>query len=263
MVTMKDNLCEKLELIISFTINDFKKRHLGSYLGMVWAFIQPLITILLFWFVFQVGFRSTPIHDVPFILWLSCAMVPWNFFSDAFQSSTSSIIDNNYLVKKVVFKLDILPVIKILSALFVHLFFLVFLVTMFLIYGYGFSIYNIQVIYYLLASILLVLGISWITSSLVLFLMDTAQIVAMLMQFGFWLTPIFYPLTMVPEKLHFFFKLNPMYYITNGYRNAFIYKTWFWQEPLLTLYFWTITAVLLVFGYKIFKKLQPHFADVI
>lgn len=253
----------KYNLLFDLTISDFRKRYLGSYLGVIWAFVQPLISILLFWFVFQVGFRSTPIDDVPFILWLSCAIIPWNFYSDSIQSSTNSILENSFLVKKVVFKLEILPIVKISSALIVHLFFIVFIFVMFFIYGYGFSIYNLQVFYYLIASVLLVIGISWITSSLVLFLKDTSQIVAMAMQLGFWLTPIFYPLEMIPDKLQFLFKLNPMFYITNGYRDTFIYKEWFWEHPLLTIYFWIVTLLLLYIGFLLFRKLKPHFADVL
>lgn len=251
------------KFVFDLSKSDFKKRYFGSYLGILWAFIQPLISILLFWFVFQVGFRSTPINDVPFILWLSCAIIPWNFFADAVSSATSSIQESSFIVKKVVFKLEILPMVKIYASLFVHLFFVVFLLTMFLIYGYGLSIYYLQVFYYLLATTLLVLGISWLTSALVLFLKDTAQIVAMLLQIGFWLTPIFYPLQTVPEKYWFFFKMNPMYYITNGYRDTFIYKQWFWQDMKLTLYFWAVTLILLISGYMIFKKMKPHFADVL
>lgn len=251
------------KLILELSKSDFKKRYLGSYLGVIWAFIQPLISLLLFWFVFQVGFRNTPIDDAPFILWLACAIIPWNFFADAVQTSTNSVIENNFLVKKVVFKLEILPVIKIYSALFVHLFFIVFLLAMFLIYGYGFSLYYLQIFYYLFATILLVLGISWITSSVVLFFKDTAQIVIMFVQFGFWLTPIFYSINTIPERFRFLLKINPMYYITDGYRRIFIYRQWFWQDMKLTIYFWIVTLVLLFTGYFLYRKLKPHFADVI
>lgn len=250
-------------LIFDLAKSDFKKRYLGSYFGAVWAFIQPLVTILLFWFVFQVGFRSTPVDDAPFILWLICAMIPWNFFSDAFQTATTSVTDNNFLVKKVVFKLEILPIIRICSSLFVHLFFLVFLILMFAIYKYEFTLYYLQIFYYLIATVLLVVGLSWITSSVLLFFKDTAQIVALIVQFGFWLTPIMYPLKMIPEKYVFFFKANPMYYITDGYRRIFIYRQWFWQDMKLTIYFWSFTLVTLVVGYFLYRKLKPHFADVL
>ncbi|WP_178382305.1 ABC transporter permease, partial [Paenibacillus sp. P3E] len=108
-----------------------------------------------------------------------------------------------------------------------------------------------------------VLGISWITSSVVLFFKDTAQLVIMFVQFGFWLTPIFYSINTIPERYRFLLKINPMYYITDGYRRIFIYHQWFWQDMKLTIYFWIVTLILLFTGYFLYRKLKPHFADVI
>jgi len=190
-------------------------------------------------------------------------MVPWFFISDSLLNATNSISDNSYLVKKVLFRVSILPVVKIYSALYIHAFFLLFTVGMFAIYGYMPSLYNLQVLYYLACGILLVLGLSWITASLIIFLKDVGQIVAVVLQFGFWLTPIFYSLKIVPEKYQFLFKLNPFYYIVEGYRNSFVYHKWFWEQPNLTLYFWVVTCFILTLGIFVFKKLRPHFADVL
>jgi ABC-type polysaccharide/polyol phosphate export permease len=251
------------KLIFELAKKDFKTKYLGSFLGILWAFVQPTISILIFWFVFQVGFKSTPVDNFPFILWLASAMIPWNFFAESIQGATHAITDNSYLVKKIVFRVSILPIVKIYSALFVHIFFIIFLLAMFYIYGYTPDIYFFQIFYYLIAIIFLLLGISWVTSTLVIFFKDTGQIVAMLLQFGFWLTPIFYSLNIVPEKYHIFIKLNPMYYITEGYRNTFIYHQWFWEHPYQTLNFWIITLLFLIIGGFTFKKLRPHFADIL
>ena len=78
---------------------DFQQRYIGNFLGVLWAFIQPSITIFIFWFVFQVGFKSKPVGNFPFVLWLCCGMFPWFFFSDAINSATGSIVSNAYLVK--------------------------------------------------------------------------------------------------------------------------------------------------------------------
>lgn len=250
-------------LIIELAKNDLKNRFLGSYLGIVWAFVQPIVTILIFWFVFQVGFKSAPVEDFPFILWLICGMIPWNFFSESVMGSTNSVLDNSYLVKKVVFRVNVLPIVRIFSSLFIHLFFIVLIFIMFSIYGYKPSIYNLQVFYYLFASIILVLGISWITSSLVIFFRDLGQIINILLQFGFWLTPIFWSFNIMPEKFHFLFKLNPMYYIVEGYRDTFINHVWFWHHYNLTINFWMITGAILIMGALIFKRLRPHFADML
>lgn len=259
---LKDILRSR-KLILELAKRDLKVRYLGSYLGILWAFILPTINILIFWFVFQVGFKSTPVDNFPFILWLLPGIIPWNFFSDSLMGATNSVLDNSYLVKKVVFRVSILPLIRVLSALFVHLFFIAFLFIMFFVYGYKPSIYNLQVFYYLFATVSLVLGLSWITSSLVIFFKDLGHLVAMLLQFGFWLTPIFWTAKTLPLKYHFLLKLNPVYYIVEGYRETFIYHEWFWQHYKLTLNFWGITMSSLLIGVFLFKKLRPHFADVL
>lgn len=251
------------KFIIDLAKNDFKKKYLGSYLGIIWAFIQPTINILIFWFVFQVGFKNMPVDNFPFILWLASAMIPWNFFADSIISSSNAIMDNSFLVKKMVFRVGILPVIKIYSAFFVHAFFILFLIVMFLFYGYMPTIYLLQIPYYLIALFVLLLGIGWLTSALTVFFRDVGQIVAMITQFGFWLTPIFYDLKIIPDKYIFWLKLNPMFYITEGYRESFIYHKWFWEHPKVSLSFWCISAFFLIIGAYVFKKMKPHFADVL
>ena len=84
---------------MELTASDFKSRYLGSYLGLLWAFIQPVATILIFWFVFEVGFKAAPIGNFPFILWLIAGIIPWFFISDCLASSTVSVVENSYLVK--------------------------------------------------------------------------------------------------------------------------------------------------------------------
>ena len=245
------------------TKKDLKQRYLGSYLGILWAFIQPAITVCIFWFVFQVGFKSMPVDDFPFILWLVCGMFPWFFFNDSMVSATNAIIANSFLVKKVVFRVSLLPVIQLLSAVLVHSFFIVALFVMFAVYDYMPSIYNLQVFYYLFAMFCFTFGLSLITSSLIIFLKDIGQIVSMLLQFGFWGTPIFWSLDLIPMEYQWVFKLNPMYYIVEGYRNSFIYHEWFWQIGYTNFWFWGVTLFVLVVGAVVFKKLRPHFADVL
>jgi len=257
------SLYKDRNLILQLAKNDFKVKYLGSYLGMFWAFVNPVILILIYWFVFQIGFRSMPVGDVPFILWLVAGIVPWFFITEAVAVGTNSILDNSYLVKKVVFRVSLLPIIKMLSTLFIHIIFLIIVIILFLVYGYEFNIYYLQVFYFLFSTIILVYGISLITSSLAIFSKDVGQIVSVILQFGFWLTPIFWSFAIVPTNIQFWFKLNPVYYLVEGYRNTLIYKRWFWEDPLLTIYFWFVTLFILVVGIWLFKKLRPHFSDVL
>ena len=118
------DLYKNRRLVMKLAKNDFKTRYAGSYFGTFWAFVQPVVTILVYWFVFSVGFRSnTDELGVPFVLYLVAGIVPWFFFSDALSGGTNSLLEYNYLVKKVVFNISVLPVVKIISALFVHGFF--------------------------------------------------------------------------------------------------------------------------------------------
>lgn len=250
-------------LILQLTVRDFKSRFLGSYLGLLWAFINPVVTILIFWFVFQVGFKSAPVGDYPFILWLMTGIIPWFFIADTLMSGTGAVVENSYLVKKIVFRVSMLPVIKLLSALVVHLFFVLVIFAVFAAYNIYPGLHALQVIYYGFSAIILLLGLTWLTSALMVFLRDVGQVVAMFMQFGFWLTPIFWSMERVPEKYRIYLKLNPIYYITEGYRDSFVHHIWFWEHPVYTGYYWLFTGVVFVLGAVVFARLRPHFADVL
>ena len=138
---------ENRKLVWKLAKNDFKTRYAGSYLGIIWAFVQPVVTVLVYWFVFGVGFREATPQNPPFLLYLLGGIVPWFFFQDALNSGTNAMLEYNYLVKKVVFKISVLPIIKLLSALFVHCFFVVFTIVLFTCYGYIPDVYTIQVLY--------------------------------------------------------------------------------------------------------------------
>jgi lipopolysaccharide transport system permease protein/teichoic acid transport system permease protein len=107
------------------------------------------------------------------------------------------------------------------------------------------------------------LGLSFAVSALHVFIRDVGPIVSVALQVGFWATPIFWDVNIMPLKVQFIFKLNPMFYIIQGYRESFIYFHPFWTHPYQTLYFWIITSLVFVIGALIFKKLKPQFADVL
>lgn len=251
------------KLILSLAKNDFKTRFAGSYLGIFWAFVQPVVTILVYWFVFQVGFRNGDVGEIPFILWLTAGLVPWFYFSEALMGATNSLLEYSYLVKKVVFNIDILPIIKVLSALFVNVFFVMFLGLICCFYGYYPTIYTLQIGYYMICQIFLVMALSYITSAIMVFFRDLGQLIHILLQIGMWMTPIMWQSNMIGEKYQRLLKLNPMYYIVNGYRDALLGKNWFFRNYLWTAYFWIVVLVLLFFGTKVFKKLKHHFSDVL
>ena len=101
------------------------------------------------------------------------------------------------------------------------------------------------------------------TSAIMVFFRDLGQLINILLQIGMWMTPIMWQSTMIGEKYQRILKLNPMYYIVNGYRESILSKEWLWNHCLWTVYFWVLIFVLMFLGTKIFKKLKPHFADVL
>ena len=266
---IKDLLSNK-KLIMNLAKNDFKTKYAGSYLGIIWAFVQPIITVVLYWFVFQmalnVGSQFTKEGiEVPYVLWLVAGLVPWFFFQDALNSGTNALIEYSYLVKKVVFNISVLPVVKIISALFVHVFFCGFMLVLFACYGYMPNLYTLQVLYYSFCMIVLVAGIVYLTSAIVIFFRDLSQLIMVFLQIGIWMTPIMWNIDVMNfhPVLMFVLKANPMYYIVSGYRDSLINQIWFWENPNLTIYFWVVAIVLFVLGSTIFKKLKIHFADVL
>lgn len=250
-------------LVLKLAKNDIKSRYAGSFFGMVWAFVQPLMTMLVFWFVFQVGFKNPPVENVPFILWFAAGYIPWIYFNDGILSSSNCLFEYHYLVKMIRFPIMNLPFIKILSSLFIHIFFIAFLFILYTIYGYTFSPMWFQAFYYSACITFLMTGLSWIVSSVTVFFKDFGQIVNIILQLGFWATPIFWaPANMNPGVVAIL-KYNPLYYIVEGYRDSFINGVGFWEHGALTIYFWIVSAVVFVVGILLFRKLRPHFADII
>lgn len=256
-------LIQNRTMILRLGKNDFKTRFAGSYLGIIWAFIQPVVTVLVYWFVFQVGFRSSPVGDFPFVLWLTTGMVPWFFFSEAWNSGTNSLIDYTYLVKKVVFNISTIPVVKIVSALFVHVFFVVFTMFLYILYGYNPDIYWVQVVYYSFCLLVMVTALAYLCSAIMVFFRDLSQVISVVLQVGIWLSCIMWSVDMLPERVRWVMYFNPIYYIVSGYRSALITKEWFWEMPYQTLGFWAFIVILMSVGVNIFNKLRVHFADVL
>lgn len=257
------DILKSFTLIIELAASDFKTKYAASYLGIVWAFIQPIVTISIYVVVFGYGFKSTPIKDFPFVLWLSAGIIPWLFFSDALMSSTSSLKEYSYLVKKVVFEVKVLPLVKIMASFYIHLVFIGIVIILYFANGYTPSLYDIQLIYYAFCTLILALGISYVTSALNVFIPDLIQIVNIFLQFGMWMTPIMWNSNMFGPQIEKIIRLNPMYYIVEGYRDCFYNHVLFWEKPGLTIYFWCITFLLLILGMYTFKKLERHFADVL
>ena len=247
LITLVKGLLKKRKLILDLSKADFRKRFVGSYFGIVWMFIQPMVTIAIYAFIFgEHGMKNAPpVPGVSYVIWLTPGIIPWFFFSEV---------------------LEMLPVIKLISCFMVHVCFLVIMIGLYLISGYMPMITWLQILYYSFAASMLGLALTFFTSAVQVFFKDMAQIVGICLQFGMWLTPIMYDEKIFTDRapwLGTMFKLNPFYYIAAGYRDSMMTGNWFFERPTMTLYFWAVTLILMLIGLKMFKKLRPHFSDVL
>lgn len=233
------------EILRALSANEIKTKYAGSYLGMLWGFLQPFITTLVLWIVLAFGFRSSSANSIS---WLVFGLLPWYYFSECLSSGTNSIIERSYLVKKIKFNIEIAIVSKLVTATFIH-------AIVILIY-FPLALLSSQVSlqptilllpYFTACSFILALSIVKFTSTSVVYLRDINQIVGIFLQFMFWLTPIFWSPNQAPAWLQQTIGLNPIAYIIDGYRFAvgiepmsvsvFAQKTAiFWIECLI-LYF--------------------------
>ncbi len=251
-------------LIGQLVKRDFQNKYLASYIGLPWAFMQPAVIILVMWFAFTYGLRIRVMDNgIPFVPWLISAMLPWLFISETLISSSGSLIEYSYLIKKTSFKVGIIPLIKIFTAFIIHLVFVVVIAIMAVSYGYNPSIYWIQIFYYLFAVFVLLAGIGWLISALTVFVRDIGNFITVITSVLFWATPIIWPYSMLQGNNKYIALLNPFFYITEGYRYTFLEQTWFFEYPEMTIFFWAFTGLIFVAGAIVFQKLKPHFADVL
>lgn len=262
-VCLLKDIYKDRRLLMDLSAKDVQRRFSGTYFGMVWGFLQPLMTIIVYWAVFQFGFRSGDVGDTPFVLWFVTGIICWLFISESFSFASNSLLEYSYLIQKVKFNVNILPLVKILSSFYIHLFFLFIVMIICTLFGYGPTVYTIQLPYYMAATVILVFGLSLLTSSIMVFFRDLNQIISILLLLGMWGTPIAWDLEGFLPEVQRILKLNPFYYLVEGYRDALLGRRWFTQRLELGIYFWLATTLILLIGIHFYTKLKPHFADTV
>lgn len=256
-------LLSQRELVGVMVARDFRNQYRGSLLGLFWAFLHPASTLALFWFVFQVAFgASSPRAGTPYVVWLAAGLLPWFYFSSGLMEAAGVLREYAFLIHKTSFRLGLLPVVKLLSALGIHVISIVLLVLLACSLAAYPRLTLLQAPYYIVCNFMLMLGLSWICSSVAMFVKDTGHILSISLQFAMWLTPLLWPESALPSRYRFLAKLNPVYYVAEGFRDCFLGGAWFWQHPVWTLYYWAVTLAVLALGACIFTRLRPHFADL-
>jgi ABC-type polysaccharide/polyol phosphate export permease len=250
-------------MIWEMTKREFRTNYAENIFGLMWALVEPLAMMAILWIVFTVLRGGGTTAGVPYSIFLLSGILAYDFFNKGLNKGSKSIRVYSFLVKTVNFRTAIIPIIIISAELMIHLIVMSLLV--------GLLVFNkiypdwiwFQVFYYMLAQYVLLIGISWLTGSIQPFFPDVSYIITIVMRVLFFMTPIFWSLDTIPPEYARIINLNPLAYIVNGYRDSFLFHVPVWQHAFTTLYFWGFTFVVYVVGIIVFKRLRPHFADVI
>ncbi len=242
---------------------DLQQKYVGSYLGILWVLLQPFLFVSVLYLVFRIGFRAGKTNEMPFSVYLLCGMTVWLFFSESISLNTRVIQSYSFLVKKIDFRLGILPVVKIIVSLIPHVFLILISIIVAWTEGYMPSLYLLQLIFYSIGLCVLLLGICWLTSSVSLFIKDVSSVVSVILQFGLWVSPVFWNVTDLPSEYQWIAKLNPLHYVMTGYRDSIVLRIGFWERMNEALYFWSFALTMFFAGFYVFKRLRPHMAEVV
>jgi lipopolysaccharide transport system permease protein len=215
------NLVERRSLLFQLVRRDFQQRFVGSAVGWIWGLIHPLVLLVSWWFVFgRLMNYHLPVDAVTtnYPLYLFAGMLPWLLFSDTVQRSATSLLEQSNLITKTVFPSEIVPVSVFLSSLMSHGLALALVIVATGVMLNQISIFLILLPIYVFVVGLLAIGIGWIVASLHVFQRDTAQVLSVVLQFWFWLTPIFVTEDLYRGKAHWLLVANPLFHIVRSYR---------------------------------------------
>lgn len=244
------------ELLKTNIHKEIRGKYKGSWLGVLWTFLNPLLMLAVYAFVFPYILR---VNVENYTIFMIVALIPWNFFTIAVQSGVGCVVANGAILKKVYFPREIIP-ISITTSQLVNFLITCLIMFVFIIFsGVGFSIHILLLPVLILIQYILTLGINFILSAITVFVHDVDHFVSVALTLGFYATPIVYLSSMLPNKFQWVLKLNPMAQLVEGYRFILYYH----QMPdFVMLGIWAVASiVILVLGYLIFKKLEKSFVE--
>ena len=249
-------LYEYRELLKSNVKKDIRGKYKGSFLGILWSFINPLLTVLVYAIVFPYILR---VKQENYLIFLIIGIIPWAFFTYVITYVTTTILNNAEVIKKVYFPREILPISVATSGL-VNFFISCIIIFLFVIFsGIGLTKYIILIPVVAFIQFILSLGLIFITSAVDIYIRDLEYIVTFFINLLFYATPIIYSVDMFPERFRWVLKLNPLSNLIEAYRDILYYG----QMPNLTsLFYVAITSIIILFiGYFTFRKLEKGFAE--
>ena len=258
---LKEQL-SNIHIIFRMAIYDVKSKYQMNYLGVLWQFLSPALQVAIYWFVFGLGIRNgQPVDGIPFFVWFIIGIVPWFFISPSITQGSNSIYSKINLVSKMKFPVSILPSITIISNAFSFIVMLLFIFIVLVVYQINPGLYILQSIYYLVCMFMLLFCITLLTSTISIIIRDFQQILQFIMRMMFFILPLVWDTSKLSHFIQTILKLNPAYYIIEGFRDTFLARKWFFEDMAYTSYFWCFVLLTLVIGANIHVKFKDKFVD--
>ncbi|MED0671853.1 ABC transporter permease [Aneurinibacillus aneurinilyticus] len=259
------NLWSYHELISQFIKRELIGRYRGSYLGIFWSFLTPLFMLVVYTFVFSVIFKARwgmgSTSKTEFALTLFCGLIAFNLFSEVVGRAPGLILGNVNYVKKVVFPLEILPLVSLGSSLIHAMISTVILLVGLIVTTGTFNWTTVFLPVVLLPLLLLSLGLGWFLSSIGVFLRDIGHVIGIILSALMFLSPIFYPISAIPEQFRAVYYINPLSYVVEDMRRIIIWGQMpHWESFLINM---VISIAIALFGYMWFQRTRGGFADVL
>lgn len=251
-------------LIFQLGKNDFRNRFANTSLGSIWGFLQPFIFMIMYVIVFQFIFRQSGPDGAPYVVWFMPGMAIWMCINDGIIGASSSIRGYSYLVKKVVFPVDVIPIISLFANSFVAIFLFIIATIVCIIFGFIPNV--LMLLYIILATYIFLISVTRFTSAVATVVPDFMNLLGIIMQLFFWFTPIVWDLAMIAghAKILAVLKCMPFTYLVSGFRSCFMGENIVTDSHgLFTLVFWIFTIIMFVWGNYIFKRTKKDFADVL
>lgn len=257
------NLVERPALVAQLVRRDFEQRYVGSAAGWLWGIVDPLVQLVLWWFVFVECLGMTLPAGSPtqnYAIHVMTGYLPWMLFRDTVTRSASSLVDHANLITRTIFPSEVVAVSIFLSSL-LHHFIGVALIMLVAAYLHTLSPMVLLLPVYMVFVGLLGVGIGWVASSLHVYLRDTGQVLNVVMQVWMWMTPIMISEDKIPERFRFLITWNPMSYVVDAYRLRLLTPAWPDVAQLAQVAGWSIAVFLA--GGLFFRHLKRGFADVL
>lgn len=243
-----------------------KASYQSHYLGMLWQFLNPAIQVGVYFLVFGLGLRASGQKEgVPYIVWMLIGIVPWFFMSDSILGTSKSIFSRMTVVSKMKFPLSILPSVNIVSNL-VSYFAMMVIVLIAIFWNHlPVTLYWLQYIYYFICMIMLMFAAGILNSTISVLVRDYHIALQSLVRLLFYLSGAIIDISAnsFPPLFSAILHLNPIAYVISGFRDTFIFHRWFFETPVLMLYFWMFIAVVLLLGCHLHNKFRSRFVDFI